>query len=108
MISPQFVRSFVKSSKNDFIDGTIVRVHQHSASAVSESDEVIGKSHGGRSSKIHLAVGSYGLPVHFELSGGQTNDIVHGESLIVQSPISDFVIADKGYDSQSFREVIQK
>ncbi len=27
---------------------------------------------------------------------------------VVQSPASDFVIADKGYDSQSFREVILK
>ncbi|MBC8952948.1 IS5 family transposase [Xenorhabdus sp. PB62.4] len=52
----------------------------------------------GLSTKIHLAVDSYGLPVHFELSGGQTHDIVHAESLVTQSPASDFVIADKGYD----------
>ncbi len=66
-----------------FIDGTIVRAHQHSAGAASESDEALGKSRGGRSTKIHLAVDSYGLPVHFELSGGQTSDIVHGEGCSV-------------------------
>ncbi|EQC00042.1 IS5 family transposase, partial [Photorhabdus temperata] len=58
--------------------------------------------------KIHLAVDSYGLPVHFELSGGQVNDIVHAESLVSQSPLSDFVIADKGYDSQGLRSVIEE
>ncbi|MGJ0581001.1 transposase, partial [Xenorhabdus bovienii] len=67
-----------------FIDGSIVRAHQHSAGAASEEDEAIGQSRGGRSTKIHLAVDSYGLPVHFELSGGQVNDIVHAESLVSQ------------------------
>ncbi|CDH22302.1 hypothetical protein XBKB1_1060024 [Xenorhabdus bovienii str. kraussei Becker Underwood] len=31
-----------------------------------------------------MAVDSYGLPVHFELSGGQVHDIVHAESLVEQ------------------------
>lgn len=55
-----------------------------------------------------MAVDSYGLPVHFELSGGQVNDIIHAESLVSQSPLSDFVIADKGYDSQRLRSVIEE
>lgn len=91
-----------------FIDGSIVRAHQHSAGASSEEDEAIGKSRGGLSTKIHLAVDSYGFPVHFELSGGQTHDIVHAESLVAQSPVTDFVIADKGYDSETFREVVKQ
>ncbi|MBC8946856.1 MULTISPECIES: IS5 family transposase [Xenorhabdus] len=91
-----------------FIDGSIVRAHQHSSGAASTEDEAIGKSRGGRSTKIHLAVDSYGLPVHFELSGGQTHDIVHAESLVVHSPSSDFVIADKGYDSGAFRSFVEK
>ncbi len=53
-------------------------------------------------------VDSYGLPVHFELSVGQENDIVHAESLITQSPPSEYVIADKGYDSEKFRDFIRK
>ncbi|CAM3915327.1 transposase [Xenorhabdus thuongxuanensis] len=70
-----------------FIDGSIVQAHQHSSGAASKGNEAIGKSWGGRSTKIHLAVDSYGLPVHFELSEGQTHDIVHGESLVEQSPL---------------------
>ncbi|WP_141554567.1 IS5 family transposase, partial [Xenorhabdus stockiae] len=49
-----------------FIDGSIIRAHQHSAGAASEENEAIGKSCGGLSTKIHLAVDSYGFPVHFE------------------------------------------
>ncbi len=46
--------------------------------------------------------------MHFELSGGQTHDIVQAESLVTQSPASDFVIADKGYDSEAFREIVKR
>ncbi|MFW1936567.1 IS5 family transposase [Acinetobacter baumannii] len=67
------------SSDNDpewlFIDGSIVKAHQDSSGAASSSDEAIGKSRGGSSTKIHLAVDSGGLPVYFEISGGQINDI---------------------------------
>ena len=39
-----------------FIDGSIVRAHQNSTGAATESSEQIGKSRGGNSTKIHLAV----------------------------------------------------
>ncbi len=60
-----------------FIDGSIVRAHQHSAEAASNNDEVIGKSYGGHSTKIYLIVDSYDLSVNFKLSGEQVNDSVH-------------------------------
>ncbi len=86
-----------------FIDGSIIRTHQPGT----DSDEAIGKSRGGNSTKIHLAVDSYGLPVYFELSGGQVHDIVHAEKLINESPKSTYVVADKGYDSEKLRVHIQ-
>ena len=90
-----------------FIDGSIVKAHQDSAGAFSAEDEAIGKSRGGNSTKIHLAVDSGGLPVHFELSGGQVNDIVHAQSIVRCSPKAETVCADKGYDSERFREFIE-
>ncbi|CDL87034.1 hypothetical protein XCR1_830009 [Xenorhabdus cabanillasii JM26] len=97
------------SLRNDFKSKPNIQVApQYSSGAASKKDEAIGKSRGGRSTQIHLAVDSYGLPVDFELSGGQAHDIVHAESLVVQSPPSDFVIADKGYDSQAFRNDIEQ
>lgn len=100
------------ASENDpewlFIDGSIVKAHQDSCGAASQVDEAIGKSRGGNSTKIHLAVDSGGLPVYFELSGGQTNDIVHAESLVAQSPVACSVTADKGYDSDRFRLFIEE
>lgn len=91
-----------------FIDGSIVKTHQDGASVKAPSEQAIGKSRGGNSTKIHLAVDSGGLPVYFELSGGQVNDVIHGESLILGSPKAKVVVADKGYDSQTLRGSIQR
>lgn len=95
--------SRISDSKYLFIDGTIVRAHQHATGAATEDSEEIGKSRGGNSTKIHLAVDSHGYPVNFELSGGQRNDIVFAEELVANSPTCDFTVADKGYDSEKFR-----
>ena len=98
--------SYFKDCEWLFIDGSIVKAHQHSSGEQTREDESIGKSRGGLFTKIHLAVDSYGYPVHFEITGVQRNDFVMAESLIANSPKSDFVIADKGYDSQSIRDFV--
>jgi transposase len=90
-----------------FIDGSIVRAHQHSTGAASASGEAIGKSRGGNTTKIHLAVDSYGLPVHFELSGGQVHDVAYAEQLVVGAPAAEYTIGDKGYDSEKLREKLR-
>lgn len=90
-----------------FIDGSIVKTHQDGANVKSSSEQAIGRSRGGNSTKIHLAVDSGSLPVHFELSGGQVHDVSYGESLILCSPEAEVVVADKGYDSQALRDLIK-
>ena len=90
-----------------FLDGSIVRAHQHSTGAATPQSESIGKSRGGNSTKIHLAVDSGGLPVCFDLSEGQRNDIVHAESLVEQLDEVNTIICDKGYDSDPFRDFVQ-
>ncbi len=90
-----------------FIDGSIVKTHQDGANVKSPSEQAIGRSRGGNSTKIHLAVDSRGLPVHFELSGGQVHDVSYGESLILSSPEAEVVVADKSYDSQALRDLIK-
>ncbi len=99
--------TYITDSEWLFIDGSIVRSHQHSSGASTRRDEAIGRSRGGRSTKIHLAVDSHGLPVHFELSGGQRNDIVMAQTLASNAPPSKVTVADKGYDSEDFRAYLQ-
>jgi transposase len=90
----------------EFIDGSIVRAHQHSSGAMPEA-QAIGKSRGGNSTKIHLAVDAYGLPIEFELSGGEVHDCKMAPELIERLPDSEAIVADKGYDSDEIRCCIE-
>lgn len=47
------------------------------------------------------------MPVYYELSSGNTYDIVHAESLVANCPASNVVVADKGYDSEKLREFVR-
>ena len=57
----------------------------------------------GNSTKIHFAVDSGGLPVYFELSGGQAHAVSFAGSLKSNSPTAEVIVADKGYDSDGLR-----
>jgi transposase len=92
----------------EFIDGSIVRAHQHSTGAASAENQAIGKSVGGNTTKIHMAVDAYGLPIEFYLTGGEVHDSKAAPTLIARLPFADYTIADKGYDSEEIRALIQE
>ncbi len=93
--------------EREFIDASIVRAHQHSAGAAEEENQAIGRSKGGNSTKIHLAVDTHGRPIYFEITGGEVSECKNINEFIDKLPISNFVIADKGYDSEKLREYIE-
>ncbi|SEJ49047.1 Transposase DDE domain-containing protein [Azotobacter beijerinckii] len=78
--------------------------HLHSSGAASGQSEAIGKSRAGHTSKIHLAVDAHGLPVAFEITGGNVNDCSSVPELIAQLPSAEVIVADKGHDSERIRE----
>lgn len=89
-----------------FIDDSYAKAHQHSAGAVGNGEEGIGKSRAGNTSKIHLAVDGHGLPIDFDITGGEVHDCRVAPELIAKLPKTDVIIADKGYDSEQIREKI--
>jgi len=91
----------------EFIDGSIVKAHQHSTGAASDEDEAIGKSVAGNSTKIHMAVDAHGLPIDFEITGGEVHDCKVAPEFIAKLPSADYMIADKGYDSEELRDLIR-
>jgi transposase len=60
----------------------------------------LGRSRGGFSTKIHIAVDGLGNPVEFVLTAGQAADVTQAEPLI-QSNKADAYILDKAYDSDA-------
>jgi transposase len=87
----------------EFIDGSIVKAHQHSSGAAYKQENAIGKSVAGNTTKIHMAVDSYGLPIHFSVTGGEVHDCKEAPKLIAALPKADYIIADRGYDSEALR-----
>lgn len=90
----------------EFVDGSVVKAHQHSSGAANGAEAAIGKSVAGNSTKIHLAVDAFGLPIAFDITGGEVHDCKVAPEFIAKLPKSDYVIADKGYDSDALRKQI--
>ena len=55
-----------------------------------------------------MVVDSHGNPVDFEVSEGQVHDVVMATELIERTPDSVYTIADKGYDAEYLRWVIEE
>ena len=55
--------------------------------------------------KLHVAVDALGNPLRVILSAGQIADIEQAEALI-SGQSAEFIVADKGYDSDAFVEAI--
>ena len=63
-----------------------------------DDDEALGRSRGGFSTKLHIAVEAAGRPVELILSPGQAQDMTQASRLRAgHDPY--YWIADKGYDS---------
>jgi transposase len=82
------------------LDSTVIRAHQHSAGQKNSTPEKeqLGRSRGGVSTKIHVAVDGLGQPTKIFLSPGQDHDVTKGPELI-QGSQAEKMIADKAYDS---------
>ena len=69
-------------------------------------DQALGRSRGGLSTKIHLAVDAGGQPIRFILTGGQAADAPQAIPLLTGVKAS-HVIADKGYDTEGILDFVR-
>jgi transposase len=89
------------------IDSTIVRAHLAFGRSYKKSGpQALGRSRGGLSTKLHLAIDSTGRPSRLIVTEGQVADISCATQLI-EHLRTGAVIADKGYDSDAFVQAIR-
>lgn len=86
-----------------FADGSYVRAHQHASGARRGEERAIGRSRGGPTTKIHIAADAHGNPIDFEVTGGEVHDAKGADILMEKITGAHYLIADKGYDSESIR-----
>jgi transposase len=91
------------------VDSTIVRAHQPTSTLRGpkrgSEDQAIGRSRGGLSTKLHMAVRGLGCPVRFTLTAGQRGDAPQAAALLEGLP-AEVVMADTAYDADHLREAI--
>ena len=73
-----------------------------------EKNQAIGRSRGGRSTKIHALTDAQCRPLAFMLTGGQVADCTAGALLLEQLPDCDILHADKGYDANAIRRQVEE
>src|SRR5215204_6806801 len=81
------------------------RRRQKRGSEDQAEDQAIGRSRGGLSTKIHLAVRGLGCPVRFHLTAGHRGDAPQALPLI-DGLAAAVVMADTAYDSDQIRNAV--
>ena len=84
-------------------EGTPLRIGRQRG----EQSQAIGRSRGGRTTKIHALTDRFCRPLAFLLTGGQAADCTAGALLLERLPTCRIVLADKGYDSDAIRRQIE-
>jgi transposase len=72
-----------------------------------ERSQAIGRSRGGRTTKIHALSDRFCRPIAFTLTGGQVADSEAAKQLLEQLPVCRILHGDKGYDSNAIRGQIE-
>ncbi len=91
------------------VDSPPVRAHQQTATAKKgDRDHCLGRSRGGLTTKIHAVVDAQGLPIRLGLTAGQAHDGQAADTLLDHLSPRTIVLADKAYDADRIRELIQE
>jgi transposase len=70
-----------------------------------QAEQALGRSRGGFGTKIHVTTDALGNPLRVCLTAGQRHDSIKADDLIVDLDF-EYVIADRSYESQAFRDTI--
>lgn len=103
-----------------YMDGTVMRAHQHAAGAVGgQEHEALGWSRGGFSTEVHIRAEGGGKPMALVVSGGERHESRYVESLLVAGPVRRAgrgrprlhavqIVGDKGYSYASVRQALAR
>jgi transposase len=98
-----------------FVDGTVIRAHQHAAGARGDPEtEALGRSQGGYSTTVHLRAEGGGKPLTLVLTPGQRHEATAFEALLARGAVRRpgrgrprlrprRAVGDKAYSSRRIR-----
>ncbi|KAB2667754.1 MAG: transposase [Verrucomicrobia bacterium] len=89
------------------LDATHIKVHRGAANpAGGQSEHSIGRTKGGLDTTLTALDDSHGRALQLTLAPGNRADVKAAEQ--IWAPVGKRVVADKGYDSDPFREALKR
>jgi transposase len=68
---------------------------------------LIGRTKGGLNTKLHAVTDATGRPLRFFISAGQVSDYIGAAALLGSLPAAEWLIANRGYDADWFRNALK-
>ena len=57
--------------------------------------------------KLHAVTDAIGRPIRFFMTAGQVSDYTCARALVSSLPAADWLLVDRGYDADWFREALE-
>jgi transposase len=98
-----------RAGDTQMIDSTHVKAHRSAAGAKGgEQNQAIGRSRGGRNTKIHALADAKGRLLSLMLTDGSAHDCPAAKPLIEQRKPAKKLLGDKAYDSAELRHWLKQ
>ncbi|WP_226689719.1 IS5 family transposase [Ruegeria arenilitoris] len=96
--------------KTVMIDATYLKAHRTATSLGVKKGgggRLIGRTKGSMNTKLHAICDSRGRPLNLFITAGQVSDYVSARALLSGLPDVDWLLGDRGYDADWFREALK-
>ncbi|WP_336985144.1 IS5 family transposase [Asaia sp. HN128] len=92
------------------IDATYLKAHRTASSLrlkKGTQNRLIGRTKGGMNTKLHAVTDQNGRPPSFFMKAGQISDYTGAAALLDSLPMAKWMLADRGYDADWFRDALE-
>ncbi|MBS1024476.1 IS5 family transposase [Gluconobacter cerinus] len=93
------------------IDATSLKAHRTASSLRPKKGDpgrLIGRTKGGMKTKFHAVTDQNGRPLSFFMTAGQISDYTGAAALLDSLPMAQWMLADRGYDADWFRDALEE
>ncbi|WP_442902526.1 IS5 family transposase [Frigidibacter sp. MR17.14] len=91
------------------IDATYLKAHRTASSLGKKGGRgrLIGRTKGGMNTKLHAVTDGEGRPLRLFMTAGQVSDYTGARAMLRDLPPAKWLLGDRGYDADWFREGLQ-
>ncbi|WP_288759285.1 IS5 family transposase [uncultured Brevundimonas sp.] len=92
------------------IDATYLKAHRTASSLRVKKGglgRLIGRTKGGMNTKLHAVTDANGRPISLFMTAGQVSDYTGAAALLDSLPRAQWLLGDRGYDADWFRDALQ-